>query len=94
MYFEAVDPRLVRALASMTGLPPAEAWRRLAPVAGRLGVRRPSYPTVRRILAVYRELALIKQARRRQRDRLFADLLAGKVPWGWLNDRIAGGGLE
>jgi hypothetical protein len=74
----------------MAALPSAEAWRRLAPLARRLGVRRPSYQTVRRALALERELRAFRQARRRVNEALLGDLLAGKVPWAWLHQRIGG----
>jgi hypothetical protein len=74
----------------MTRLPSAEAWRRLRPISARLGVRHPSYQTVRRLLVVERHLRRLRTARRRSNERLFADLLAGRVPWSWLNERLAG----
>jgi hypothetical protein len=76
----------------MTRLPSAEAWRRLRPISARLGVRHPSYQTVRRLLVVERHLRRIRTARRRSNERLFTDLLAGRVPWSWLNERL--GGIE
>jgi hypothetical protein len=85
-----VDARLVRAARRMADLSSAEAWRRLSPLARRLGVRRPSYQTVRRLLVLERELRQLRRARRRVNETLLADLLAGKVPWTWLHQRIAG----
>ena len=76
----------------MTRLPSAEAWRRLRPISARLGVRHPSYQTVRRLLVVERHLQRIRTTRRRSNERLFTDLLAGRVPWSWLNERL--GGIE
>jgi hypothetical protein len=57
------------------GMPYAEAWRLLRPVAARLGTPRPSYSSVRRIV--------IADRRRKRRnaddlDRFLADVLAGK----------------
>jgi hypothetical protein len=74
----------------MATLPSAEAWRRLAPLALHLGARRPSYETVRRTLALERELRKLRRARRRVNEALLGDLLAGKVPWAWLHQRIGG----
>jgi hypothetical protein len=73
----------------MSDLPSAEAWRRLTPIARRLGSRRPSYQTVRRVLVLERELRKLRRARRHFNERLLADLLAGKAPWEWLHERIA-----
>ena len=64
-------------LLSGLELPYAEAWRRLVPVAVRLGLPRPSYPTVRRVLIEQR------RERRRRRELLepvLIDLLKGRVP--------------
>ena len=47
-----VHPEFVLALRVLDafGMPYAEAWRLLRPVAARLGIPRPSYSTVRRRL--------------------------------------------
>lgn len=74
-----VDPEFVQALRILDafGMPYAEAWRLLRPVAARLGIPRPSYSTVRRIL-------IAERARKRRNadelDRLLADLFTGRVP--------------
>ena len=86
----AVDPRLLHALAGMTELPAAEAWRRAGLVAARYGARRPSYPTVRRGLLAHQALERLRAARRDVRAQLVADLLAGRAPWRWLDARILG----
>lgn len=85
-----VDPRLLHALGAMTELSHAEAWRRLAPVAGRLGLRRPSYPTVRRALLCHRWLERLRRTLSARRAELAADLLAGRVPYRWLHRIIVG----
>lgn len=85
-----VDPRLLHALGPLTDLSHAEAWRRLAPVAGRLGVRRPSYPTVRRALLEQQLLEALRLARLEVRRDLIADLLSGRVPYRWLHAVIVG----
>ncbi|MFN8188172.1 MAG: hypothetical protein U0R69_13970 [Gaiellales bacterium] len=74
----------------MTDLPHAEAWRRLAPIAARLGARRPSYPSVRRALLEHRYLDELRRARRELREELLADLLSGRVPHRWLHAVIVG----
>jgi hypothetical protein len=70
------------------GLPYAEAWRMLTPVATRLGIPRPSYSSVRRIV-------IADRARKRERadelDRLFADLLKGRFPYVFVEHKIVGG---
>jgi hypothetical protein len=74
-----VHPEFVRALRILDafGMPYAEALRMLVPVAVRLGIPRPSYFTVRRIL-------IAERARKRRHaddlDRLLGDLFAGRVP--------------
>jgi hypothetical protein len=74
----------------MAALPSAEAWRRLRPVSSRLGVRHPSYQTVRRLLVLERHLRRLRAAKRRRNEELFSDLFAGRVPWRWLNEKLAG----
>ena len=71
------DFRVALRALDADGLPYAEAWRMLRPVAARLGVPRPSYPTVRRFL-------LEERARRARRtevvDRVVVDALKGLAP--------------
>jgi hypothetical protein len=86
---EPIDVRLCRALRRMAALSSAEAWRRLRPVSARLGVRHPSYQTVRRLLVIERHVRRLRTARRRTNAGLLADLLAGRVPWSWLNETLA-----
>lgn len=74
-----VHPEFVRALRILDalGMAYAESQRMLVPVAIRLGIPRPSYYTVRRIL-------IAERARKRRNaddlDRLLSDLFAGRVP--------------
>jgi hypothetical protein len=74
-----VHPEFVRALRILDafGMPYADAWRLLVPVAVRLGIPRPSYSTVRRIV-------IADRARKRRNaedlDQLLADLFAGRFP--------------
>jgi hypothetical protein len=59
------------------GLPYADAWRMLMPVAARCGVPRPSYSTVRRFLIEERG----RKARRSDKlNEILYDLFAGLVP--------------
>ena len=75
-----VHPEFARALRIVDafGMPYAEAWRLLRPVAVRLGIPRPSYAAVRRIL-------IAERARKRRNaddlDQLLADLFAGRFPY-------------
>jgi hypothetical protein len=85
-YRADIHPAIVEAMTEMLDLPYAEAWRRLGEAAQRAGARRPSYHSVRRIVILLRRRA----PRRRPRDPI-ADLLAGRVPWDWLDEVLAGG---
>lgn len=57
----------------------------LRPVAGRLGIPRPSYSTVRRICIAERAR---KQARKDELDWLLGDLLAGRVPHVYVKHKL------
>lgn len=84
-----VDPRFVLALRLLAvfDVSYAEAWRLLRPVAARLGIPRPSYYSVRRILKVERA-----QNRRRkdELDRLMSDLLTGRAPFVTVQHKVFG----
>lgn len=69
------------------GLPYAEAWRMLRPVAARLGIPRPSYSSVRRIVLAERER---KRRNADELDRLLADLLAGRFPYVFVEHKLVG----
>jgi hypothetical protein len=74
------------------GLPYAEAWRCLRPVAARLGVPRPSYSTVRRIVIAERAR---KQRHADELDLLLSDLLRGRFPLVFVEHKLIGvGGYE
>ena len=79
----------VRALRILDafGMPYAEAWRLLSPVARRLEIPRPSYSAVRRIL-------IAERARKRHHsddlDRLLADLFAGRFPYVTVEHKVYG----
>jgi len=74
-----VHPEFARALRILDafGMPYAEALRMLVPVAIRLGIPRPSYSTVRRILIAERER---KRRHADELDVLLGDLFAGRSP--------------
>jgi len=74
-----VHPEFVRALRILDafGMPYADAWRMLVPVAARLGIPRPSYPTVRRVLIAERDR---KRRTADELDRVLGDLFAGRSP--------------
>lgn len=69
------------------GMPYAEAWRLLRPVAARLGIPRPSYSTVRRILIAERKR---KQHNADVLDQLLADLFAGRFPYVFVEHKVIG----
>ena len=69
------------------GMPYAEAWRQLRLVAARLGIPRPSYSSVRRIV--------ISERRRKHEnaellDLLLADLFTGRFPYRFVEHKVAG----
>lgn len=70
-------------------MPYAEAWRLLRPVAARLGVPRPSYSTVRRVVIAERER---KRRRADELDRLLADLFSGRFPYSLVEHKLVGVG--
>jgi hypothetical protein len=84
-----VHPEFVLALRVLDafGMPYAEAWRLLRPVSARLGVPRPSYSSVRRIL-------IAERARKRENadllDMLLADLFTGRFPYRFVEHKVVG----
>ena len=78
--WDPIHPEFVQALLVLDaiGLPYAELWRRLRPIAARLGCPRPSYWHVRRILI---------EERRRKLERLefakdvIGDMVTGRLPY-------------
>jgi hypothetical protein len=72
-------PEFERALWILSGtdVSAAEALRKLTPVANRIGMPRPSYSTVRRLL-------IAQRARRRRRrevlEPILVDLIVGRFP--------------
>lgn len=84
-----VDGEFILALRVLDafGMPYAEAWRLLRPVAARLGIPRPSYSSIRRILIAERERKL---RRADELDRLLADLFAGRFPYVTVEHKLVG----
>ncbi len=78
--WEPLHPEFVVAIRALDadGLPYAEMWRRLAPVAARLGEPRPSYWRVRRRVIEERRLKALRTA---LADAVLEELLLGKAPW-------------
>jgi hypothetical protein len=73
------DPRLIRAIHRLDdpSVSIAEVWRRVNVRADRLGVPRPGYDNVRRIILAERER---KAELRAVRNEVLGDLLTGWVP--------------
>jgi hypothetical protein len=73
------DRRLLAAIRRLDdeGRPIAETCRRVGEVAARLGVPRPSYVHIRRIVVAERQL---KHERRELENQVAAALLAGRLP--------------
>ena len=88
-FHAAVHREFVLALRVLDafGMPYAEAWRLLRPVAARLGIPRPSYSSVRRILIAERER---KRMRADELDRLLADLFSGRFPYRIVEHKLVG----
>lgn len=77
--WEPLHPDFVVAMRVLDafGLPYAELWRMLRPVAARLGTERPSYWRVRRFVIAERRL---KAARSDELGEILRDLFAGLIP--------------
>jgi hypothetical protein len=84
-----VHPEFVLALRVLDafGMSYAEAWRLLRPVSARLGVPRPSYSSVRRILIAERAR---KQENADLLDVLLADLFRGRFPYRFVEHKVIG----
>jgi hypothetical protein len=84
-----VHPEFVLALRVLDafGMPYAEAWRLLRLVSARLGVPRPSYSSVRRILIAERAR---KQENADLLDVLLADLFRGRFPYRFVEHKVIG----
>lgn len=88
-FYPPVHPEFAAALRILDafGMPYAEAWRMLRPVAARIGVPRPSYSSVRRLLIAERER---KRRNAEDLDRLLADLFAGRFPYVTVEHKLIG----
>ena len=88
-----VHPEFVLALRVLDafGMPHAEAWRLLRPVAARLGIPRPSYSTVRRIVIAERRR---KRENAELLDVLLSDLFTGRFPTRFVEHKVVGAGGE
>ncbi len=77
---EPVDPDFVIAIRALdaVGMPYAELWRRMGPVAASLGRPRPSYASVRRIALEERRRALQRTAVVLE---LVGDMATGRLPY-------------
>lgn len=84
-----VHPEFVLALRVLDafGMPYAEAWRLLRPVSARLGVPRPSYSSVRRIVIAERSR---KKENADLLDVLLADLFTGRFPYRFVEHKVVG----
>jgi hypothetical protein len=81
-----LDPRLVLAVFALDepGTPMAETWRAVCSLADELGVPRPGYDTIRRLVHTGRR----REAElRRVLEPVAADLLQGRFD-GWDIDRL------
>jgi hypothetical protein len=77
--WEPIHPDYVVAMRVLDsfGMPYAELWRQLIPVAVRLGIPRPSYWRVRRFVIADRR----RQAKNTEAlDRVMCDLFAKRLP--------------
>jgi hypothetical protein len=78
--FQPVHPEFAQAIRVLDalGLPYAEVWRMLRPVAQRLDVPRPSYPTVRRLAIAERRR---KTRRQKELEPVLERVLRGLPPF-------------
>ena len=78
--WDPVHPEFVQAIRILDaeGMPYAELWRLLRPVAARIGQPRPSYARVRRAVIVERR---VKQWRKERIDRITSAMVKGLFPW-------------
>ena len=76
------DPRIAVLVAELDseGVPMAHTWRRVGAAAERLGLRRPSYQHVRRLVRIERRRRQLEAAGRAVLGRAATTLAAGRVP--------------
>mgnify|MGYP003527699828 CR=1 FL=1 len=84
-----MHPEFVLALRVLDafGMPYAESWRLLRPVAARLEIPRPSYSSVRRIVIAERKR---KRDNAELLDVLLADLFTGRFPHSFVEHKVGG----
>jgi hypothetical protein len=77
---EPLDPNFAAALRLLDAIdrPYAEVWRKLGPIAARLGRPRPSYFCVRQFLIAERRRKLERMA---LVDAVLDDVFRGMAPW-------------
>jgi hypothetical protein len=76
------DPRIAVLVTELDDpeMPIAETWRQVAGAAERLGMRRPSYGHVRRLVRIERRRRQLEAAGREVLGRAATTLAAGRVP--------------
>lgn len=76
------DPRVAVLVAELDSpkAPVAETWREVAGAAERLGMRRPSYQHVRRLVRIERRRRQLEATGREVLGRAATTLAAGRVP--------------
>lgn len=76
------DPRIAVLVCELydDDVPVAETWRQVAAASERLGMRRPSYQHVRRLVRIERRRRQLEAAGREVLGRAAATLAAGRVP--------------
>src|SRR5918995_1898243 len=76
------DPRVAVLVAELddAAAPMAETWRRVASTAERLGMRRPSYGHIRRLVRIERRRRQLEAAGREVLGRAATTMAAGRVP--------------
>lgn len=76
------DPRVAVLVSELDDphAPVAETWRQVAGTAERLGMRRPSYQHVRRLVRIERRRRQLEAAGREVLGRAATTLAAGRVP--------------
>ena len=76
------DPRVAALVAELDSPeePMAQTWRRVGAAAERLGIKRPSYQHVRRLVRIERRRRRLEAAGRAVLGRTATTLAAGRVP--------------
>lgn len=85
------DPRVAVLVAALDAddVPVAETWRQVAAAAERVGMRRPSYGHVRRLVRIHRRARELQRQGREVWGELAATFAAGRIPSaGWTLERL------